>query len=144
VSALVTIYTPWPADNWNELDIEHLGATPDRVQFNTMVYLGEPVTPPASASVTPTQFPELVDLGFDASADFHEYEVEWTNTYVRFSVDGQVLHSFTEQVEKLGLAQNILLTIWASSSPDWAGAVTAETSGAKAVYDWIEVYEQQQ
>ena len=25
VSSLVTIYTPWPADNWNELDIEMLG-----------------------------------------------------------------------------------------------------------------------
>ena len=24
VSSLVTIYTPWPADDWNELDIEHL------------------------------------------------------------------------------------------------------------------------
>ena len=24
ISSLVTIYTPWPADNWNELDIELL------------------------------------------------------------------------------------------------------------------------
>jgi endo-1,3-1,4-beta-glycanase ExoK len=140
VSALVTIYTPWPADNWNELDIEHLGVTPDRVQFNTMVYTGEPVALPAATSVTPTQFPELVELGFDASVDFHEYELEWTPQYVRFAVDGEMSHEWTEHVALLGLPQNVLLTIWASASPDWAGDVTAETSGAEVVYDWVEVY----
>ncbi|HTV20886.1 MAG TPA: family 16 glycosylhydrolase, partial [Polyangiaceae bacterium] len=40
VSSLVLIYTPWPADDWNELDIEYLGRYADRVQFNSMVYLG--------------------------------------------------------------------------------------------------------
>jgi beta-glucanase (GH16 family) len=140
VSALVTIYTPWPADNWNELDIEHLGFTPDHVQFNTMVYTGDPVAAPASTSVTPTQFPQLVDLGFDASADFHEYEIEWTPEYVRFAVDGERLHQWTQHMALLGLPQNVLLTIWASSSPDWAGPVSTETSGAEVVYDWVEVY----
>jgi beta-glucanase (GH16 family) len=140
VSALVTIYTPWPADNWNELDIEHLGFEPDHVQFNTMVYTGEPVTLPATTSVTPTQFPELVDLGFDASADFHEYEIEWTPEYVRFAVDGEQRHQWTQHLALLGLPQNVLLTIWASSSADWAGAVTDTTSGAEVVYDWVEVY----
>ncbi len=140
VSALVTIYTPWPADDWNELDIEHLGATPDHVQFNTMVYLGDSVGP-VSTSVTPTQFPELVDLGFDASADFHEYQIEWTPSYAEFSVDGEVKHRWTDHVARLGLPQNVLLTIWASSSPDWAGAIEPTTVGAKVTYDWVEVYE---
>ena len=34
VSSLVLIYTPWPADDWNELDIEDLGRYGDRVQTN--------------------------------------------------------------------------------------------------------------
>src|SRR5690606_31876162 len=46
VSALVTIYTPWPADDWNELDIEALGADPTEVQFNAQVYTGPPTEPP--------------------------------------------------------------------------------------------------
>lgn len=141
VSALVTIYTPWPADDWNELDIEHLGNTPDKVQFNTMVYTGAPPATPVTTSVTPTQFPELVELGFDGSADFHVFEVEWTPDTVRFLVDGSERHRWTDQISRLGLAQNTLLTIWASSSPDWAGAVSAETTGATAVYDWVELYE---
>lgn len=141
VSALVTIYTPWPADNWNELDIEHLGSTPEKVQFNTMVYTGAPPAAPVSTSVTPTQFPELVSLGFDASADFHVFEITWTPDSVRFLVDGDERHQWSEQMSRLGLAQNTLLTIWASSSTEWAGAVGAETTGATAVYDWVELYE---
>jgi endo-1,3-1,4-beta-glycanase ExoK len=46
VSSLVTIYTPWPADDWNELDIECLGSAPARLQLNTMVYTGAPPAPP--------------------------------------------------------------------------------------------------
>src|SRR5262245_28153026 len=34
ISALVTIYTPWPAPNWNEFDIECLGKDPANIQFN--------------------------------------------------------------------------------------------------------------
>jgi beta-glucanase (GH16 family) len=76
VSSLVLIYTPWPADDWNELDIEYLGRYADRVQFNSMVYLGPPTEPPVTQSVMPTQYPQLAPLGFDASADFHVYAME--------------------------------------------------------------------
>lgn len=141
VSALVTIYTPWPADDWNELDIEHLGAEPGSVQFNAMAYTGSPTTPPVTTPVTPTQFPELVELGFDASADFHEYTIEWTPEGARFYVDGELRHAWNERIDLFGLPQNVLLTIWASASPDWAGPITAESSGASVVYDWVEVYE---
>lgn len=143
VSALVTIYTPWPADDWNELDIEALGADTTHVQFNTMVYTGAPPPTPVTASVTPTQHPQLVDLGFDGSADYHEYTIEWTPEQARFLVDDVVLHSWSERIDLMGLPQNVLLTIWASSSPEWAGAVTASTSGSTASYDWVEVYEYQ-
>jgi beta-glucanase (GH16 family) len=140
VSSLVTIYTPWPADDWNELDIEVLGNAPVSTQFNAMVYTGAPTTPPVTQSVTPTQFPQKVDLGFDPSADFHVYEIEWTPESARFLVDDRVVHTWTEQIQRMKLAQNVLLTIWASSSPAWAGPVTSDTAQAKAYYDWIELY----
>ncbi|MGK4000196.1 glycoside hydrolase family 16 protein [Sorangium sp. So ce1024] len=140
VSSLVTIYTPWPADNWNELDIECLGAQPNNVQFNAMVYTGAPVRPPVTQSVSPTQYPRKVDLGFDPSADFHTYQIEWTPSGARFSVDDVLRHEWTERIDLMGLPQNVLMTIWASSSAAWAGAVTAETGTASATYDWIELY----
>ncbi len=138
VSSLVTIYTPWPADNWNELDIEQLGQSPDEVQFNAMVYTG--VLPATTTPVSPTQDPTKVSLGFDSNADFHEYTIEWTPEGALYSVDGVVAHSWTERIELMTLPQNILLTIWASDSTSWAGPVNETTLGAAAVYDWIEIY----
>lgn len=141
VSSLVTIYTPWPADDWNELDIECLGQDPTHAQFNAMVYTGPETTPPVTTSVSPTQDPLLVDLGFDASADFHEYTIEWTPEGAFFFVDDVLVRTWTKNIALMDLPQNILLTIWASNSAAWAGPVTGETLGASAVYDWIEVYE---
>jgi endo-1,3-1,4-beta-glycanase ExoK len=141
VSSLVTIYTPWPADNWNELDIEHLGAQPTVTQFNTMVYTGAPVTPPVTTSVAPTQEPYRKTLDFAAGDDFHIYAVEWTPASAKFYVDDMLAYTWTKHIELMTLPQNVLLTIWASSSVAWAGAVAEETSKASASYDWIELYE---
>jgi endo-1,3-1,4-beta-glycanase ExoK len=138
VSSLVTIYTPWPADNWNELDIEQLGKSPTEVQFNAMVYTG--ALPAPTTPVSPTQDPTSISLAFDSSADFHEYTIEWTPSAAHYLVDGVVAHTWTERIELMNLPQNILLTIWASDSASWAGPVDATTTGAHAVYDWIEIY----
>jgi endo-1,3-1,4-beta-glycanase ExoK len=140
VSALVLIYTPWPADNWNELDIEYLGRYSDRVQFNTMIYTGPPTQPPVLQSVTPTQFPQLVNLGFDPTGDFHVYGMEWTASAARFTIDGVTQHSWNTDISKLKLPMNILLTIWASSSADWAGPVAGTPVPTTADYDWLRVY----
>lgn len=140
VSSLVSIYTPWPADNWNELDIECLGASPSDVQFNTMVYTGPPVQKPATQSVSPTQDPHKESLPFDPSEEFHVYTIEWTPSSARFSVDDELKYTWTQRIDLMTLPQNVLLTIWASSSAGWAGAVTDETSKAQASYDWVELY----
>jgi endo-1,3-1,4-beta-glycanase ExoK len=141
VSSLVLIYTPWPADDWNELDIEFLGRYADRVQFNAMVYTGPPTQAPVTQSVTPTQFPQLVNLAFDPAQDFHVFAIEWTPEGARFTIDGSVQHTWASEIDRLKLPQNILLTIWASSSPEWAGAIAAETAPVSAEYDWIRVYD---
>ena len=141
VSSLVLIYTPWPADDWNEIDIEHLGKQPNGVQTNCMVYTGAPTTPPVTQSVAPTQDPELATLGFDAEADFHVYTIEWTPVDVRFSVDGALLRTWTAEIGRMKLAQNILFTIWASNAPTWAGAITPESAPTTADIDWIKVYD---
>jgi endo-1,3-1,4-beta-glycanase ExoK len=140
VSSLVTIYTPWPADDWNELDIECLGSAPAKLQLNTMVYTGAPTTPPVTTSVTPTADPFKPALDFDPSADFHVYEMEWTPERAQFSIDGKPIHTWTKHIDRLKLPQNVLLTIWASSSVSWAGPVGDDTALAQARYDWVELY----
>lgn len=76
ISSIVLIYTPWPAENWNELDVEYLGRYGDRVQFNAMVYTGPPVQAPVQQSVMPTQYPQLVTLPFDPAQDFNVFSME--------------------------------------------------------------------
>ncbi len=135
VSSLVLIFTPWPPDDWNELDIECLGNTTGEVQFNHMVNI-----PPADPVSGHLQFPEKIDLGFDPTADFHTYTIEWLPDAVRFLVDGVVVHEPTEEVSRLVLPQNILLTIWASDSASWAGRIDDTTAPTFAEVDWLRVY----
>src|SRR5690606_7584226 len=135
VSSLVLIYTPWPPDDWNELDIEFLGKNHDRIQFNHMVNI-----PPADPATGHSQFPQLVTLDFDPSAEFHTYAIEWVPGEARFYIDDVLLHTATKEMARMVLPQNILLTIWASGAPGWAGAVDATTAPTSADYDWIRVY----
>ena len=141
VSSLVTIYTPWPADDWNEIDFEHLGNAPTKLQTSCQVYTGPAQQKPVSVSVTPARFEQLHDLGFDSEADFHVYSAEWTPRGVKFMVDGQMIRSWDEQAARMKLPQNILFTIWASNSSSWAGAVNETTAPTSAEMDWIKVYD---
>jgi beta-glucanase (GH16 family) len=141
VSSLVTIYTPWPADNWNELDVECLGSAPEALEYNAQVYTGPPTTPPVTTPVSPTPDVHEDPLPFDPSADFHVYTIEWTPAGAKFLVDDELRHTWTENIALMTLPQNVLLTIWASSSVAWAGAVDETTTGATATYDWVELYD---
>jgi endo-1,3-1,4-beta-glycanase ExoK len=141
VSSLVTIYTPWPADDWNEIDFEHLGNGSGSLQTSCQVYTGTAPTPPVTVSVTPTRFEQMVTLGFDAEADFHVYSAEWTPADVKFLVDGQVVRAWNQEIARMKLPQNILFTIWASSSAGWAGAIDLTTAPTSAQMDWIKVYD---
>lgn len=139
VSGLVLFYTPYPNCDWNEIDIEHLGNSSKTSQLNCMVFSGTP-TAACTTSVTPTQDPQVVDLGFDAETAFHQYDIEWTPTSVKFFIDGNLLRTWTANVSRLKLPLNILLTIWASNSASWAGALNTSSAPTSAEVDWIKVY----
>jgi len=139
VSGLVLIYTPYPADDWNEIDIEHLGKSSGSVQLNCQVYTGPATVPPVTKSVAPTQDPLIADLGFDAEADFHLYAMEWTPTDVRFTIDGKLVRTWTKDIARMHLPQNVLFTIWASDSASWAGPLTSSSAPSSAQIDWIKV-----
>ncbi len=136
VSSLVLLYTPWPPDDWNELDIECLGQSSDEVQFNHMINI-----PPADPISGHQQYPELKSLGFDPTLDFHIYTIEWLPGVARFFVDGNLQHEATEEMNRMVLPQNILLTIWATDAAGWAGPVDATTAPTSAEFDWIRVYD---
>jgi endo-1,3-1,4-beta-glycanase ExoK len=139
VSGLVLFYTPYPNCDWNEIDIEHLGKSSNSSQLNAMVYLGTPA-PSCTASVTPTQDPQIVDLGFNAETDFHLYDIEWTPAGVKYFADGVLMRDWTANIARLKLPQTILLTIWASNAASWAGPLNSGSAPTSADIDWIKVY----
>jgi endo-1,3-1,4-beta-glycanase ExoK len=140
VSGLVLFYTPYPNCDWNEIDVEHLGDSSMTSQLNAMVYLGAQV-PTCTTSVTPTQDPLVVNLGFNAESDYHLYDIEWTPSGVTYSADGVVLRDWTKNIALLKRPLTVLLTIWASNSASWAGALTASSAPTSADIDWIKVYD---
>ena len=140
VSGLVLFYTPYPNCNWNEIDIEHLGKSSNTSQLNCQVYLGTP-NPTCTTSVSPTQDPQVVDLGVNAETDFHQYDIEWTPEGVSTFVDGKLLRTWTTHADLLDLPETILFTIWASSAASWAGPLTATSAPTSADVDWIKVYD---
>jgi beta-glucanase (GH16 family) len=140
VTGLVLFYTPYPNCDWNEIDIEHLGRSSNTSQLNAMVYLGTPMAGCAT-SVTPTQDPLVVNLGFNAETDFHLYDVEWTPAGVKYFADGALLRTWTANSARLQEPLTILLTLWASSSADWAGPLTPTSAPTSADVDWIKVYD---
>jgi len=140
VSGLVLFYTPYPNCNWNEIDIEHLGASSDTSQLSCQVYLGTPV-PNCTTSVTPSADPLVVNLGVNAEADFHQYDIEWTPAGVSTFIDGKLLRTWTAHANLLNLPATVLFTIWASTAASWAGPLTATSAPTSADVDWIKVYD---
>ena len=105
-------------------------------QLNAQVYLGTPVAG-CTASVSPTQDPQIVNLGVDAEADFHQYDIEWTPAGVKYFVDGSCSHRTTHA--DLLNSPRPPATIWASSAASCP--LTPTSAPTSADVDWIKVYD---
>jgi len=72
-----------------EIDIEFLGKDTTRILVNVYYNPGnEGATLEYGYRGTPT----LIDLGFDAAEEFHSYEIEWRPGFIRWRVDGRLIH----------------------------------------------------
>jgi len=94
----------------HEIDFEFLGKAPRQVQLN---YFTDGV---GGHDTT-------IDLGFDASQDFHTYAFEWRPGGIRWFVDGRLVHEETGTRGPLPSAPGkIYLHLWAGKDlDDWLG-----------------------
>jgi hypothetical protein len=76
-----------------EIDIEFPGHRPQHMLVN--VYYN-PGLPGDKFEYGYRGTPVLIDLGFDASSDFHLYEIEWRPELIRWRVDGRLVHERVE------------------------------------------------
>lgn len=122
--------TPWPA--CGEIDImEHWGWNQNYV---------------SSALHTPSSFGGTVNVGGttlgDVTADYHIYGMEWTETEIRFTVDGVVFYTYAPAVQNgdtwpFTADQYILLNVAMESSTD------AAFQESEMIIDYVRVYQEE-
>jgi len=103
-----------------EIDIEFVGK--DTRQMLTNVYYN-PGGEGARMEYGYRGTPALVDLGFDASEEFHHYGIEWSATSIRWLVDGRLVHKRINwdptPIPHLPMQFNV--NLWHSRSTELAG-----------------------
>ncbi len=114
------------ANPQDEIDIEFLGKDPTIVQTN---YFTNGVG----------QHGHDVELGFDATADFHDYGFEWRPDSITWFVDGKPVHREDGSRGPLPQAAGALvLNIWPGNTVDgWLGPLKYEGKAVQAEYQWV-------
>jgi GR25 family glycosyltransferase involved in LPS biosynthesis len=103
-----------------EIDIELLGRSPSKMLVNVFY---NPGVEGSDYEYGYRGTPVLLDLGFDASADFHRYGIEWTPTAIRWFVDGRLVHERAnwDPTPIPHLAMCFHVNLWAPNSVELAG-----------------------
>ncbi|MEV4642369.1 glycoside hydrolase family 16 protein [Actinoplanes sp. NPDC049548] len=117
-----------PSDNqpWDEIDVEILGKNTWQMQTNYF-------TDGAGGHES------LIDLGFDASAGYHDYAIEWWNQgTINWFVDGRLVHQENGSRGPLPThPQRIMLNLWPGIGVDsWLGPFSYPGTALTAKYDW--------
>jgi len=115
-----------------EIDIEFLGKDPSKLLIN--VYYN-PGCEGARFDYGYRGTPVLIDLGFDATSNFHSYAIEWDANELRWYVDGVIVHrrSNWEPTPIPHLPMKFHLNIWPSISRELAGKIDIKLLPARAL-----------
>jgi GR25 family glycosyltransferase involved in LPS biosynthesis len=116
-----------------EIDIELIGSDPRRMLVNVYFNPGDDGT---AMEYGYRGSPCRIDLGFDATADFHQYAIDWRPDCVSWLVDGEVVH------ERAGwdptpiphLRMRVYANLWAPRSEELAGRIDVRTLPAAACF----------
>jgi endo-1,3-1,4-beta-glycanase ExoK len=108
-SGTVSSFFTYTGSPWDEIDVEILGKNTSQVQFNYYVN-GQ------------GGHERVVDLGFDASAGFHTYAIDWQPSSIRWYVDGVLKHSVSGGTLP-SHPQQIMMNLWNGIGVDgWLGS----------------------
>lgn len=113
----------------DEIDIEFLGSDTTKVQFN---YFADGVG----------GHEKMIDLGFDASEEFHEYGFRWTENDITWFIDEKPVYKVSKADIKEGEKWpsepgRVLMNYWVGTekASAWMGEFKDDYSG-KAEYEW--------
>lgn len=122
VSSFFTYTGPSFGTPWDEIDFEVLGKDTTKVQLNyyTNGTGGHEV---------------MIDLGFDASEEYHNYAFEWRKESIKWYVDDKLVHTATANLPVT--PGKIMMNLWNGKGVDsWLGAYDG-TVPLTAKYEWM-------
>jgi len=122
-----------------EIDIEFVGKDTHKMLVNVFYNPGlEGSRMEYGYRGTPT----FIDLGFDASEDFHRYEIEWCPTAIRWSVDGRLVYErlIWDPTPIPHLPMQLHFNLWHSRSRELAGRLNLSHLPATAELRALDVY----
>jgi hypothetical protein len=123
-----------------EIDVELAGNDPRRMLVN--VYFN-PGDNGATLGFGYRGSPCHIDLGFDATLDFHLYTIDWRPGRIAWLVDGRIVH------ERVGwdptplphLPMRLHANLWAPRSEELAGRVNNDTLPSTATFRNVSVWD---
>lgn len=123
VSSFFTYTGTYGQSDHHEIDFEFLGKDTNKVQLNYYVE-GQ------------GNHEVMIDLGFDASKEFHNYGFKLTPDSLTWYVDGKPVHTVKGKVpSKPG---KIMVNFWPGTGVDgWLKAFNYSGKPLSAEYDWI-------
>jgi Glycosyl hydrolases family 16 len=136
---IVSAFFLYRYNPWQEIDIEFLGKKTTKMMVNVFYNPGKEGNEFNHGLLgTPT----VIDLGFDAAADFHKYAIEWDEKEIRWFVDDRLVHRRRDQIPSPipHLPMRLYLNIWAPCSEGFAGVLKPETLPASAKFRSVNIY----
>jgi len=121
-----------------EIDIELLGKDTTKMLINVFYNPGSEGT---KLEYGYRGTPTLVNLGFDATEDFHTYEIDWQPDAIRWLVDGQTVYerSIWDPTPVPDQPLQFNFNLWHSRSKEFAGRLATAELPASARIRSIEI-----
>jgi len=143
-SGTVSSFFAYRFNPWQEIDIEIVGK--NNRSMLTNIYFNE--GPAGEANNDPFQvppFPEGVGHSYDASEEFHNYAFEWLPGEIKWYRDGQLVKQATvsgaDPAQIPDIEMQIMMNLWVSSAPSFAGEIDDSDFPVRSEYDWVRFYE---
>ncbi|OZF01000.1 glycoside hydrolase [Rhodococcus sp. 15-1154-1] len=123
-----------------EIDIELTGDDPQRMLINVYFNPGDDGT---AMGFGYRGSPFRVDLGFDATAEFHRYAIDWRPDRITWLVDGKAVHERRswDPTPIPHLKMQLHGNLWAPRSSELAGHIDGSALPAAAVFRNLTVSE---
>ena len=123
-----------------EIDIEFAGADPRRMLVNVYFNPGDEGT---AMGFGYRGSPCRIDLGFDATEDFHRYAIDWRRDHLVWLVDDRVVHERAswDPTPIPHLSMRVHANLWAPRSAELAGRIDDRTLPTAAVFRNVAVSE---